>query len=117
MPYLQQEGHDREIATEQRPSCEPENRIAGDRREEAGDSKNRRRSPAGAGDDGLHVLRPVGFNPEAAHRLELLGAGGFAGIRERGAERAEVERVGEEPGVSVLHGHHSEQRLHTIHEQ
>ena len=103
MPYLQQEGHDREITTEHRRSCEPENRIAGDRREEAGDSERRRRSSAG--DDGLHVLRPVGFNPEAAHGLELFGAGGFAGIRERGAERAKVERVGEEPGVSVLHGY------------
>ncbi|KHN47015.1 NAC domain-containing protein 2 [Glycine soja] len=53
------------------------------------------------GEDGLHVLRPVGFNPEAAHGLELFGARGIAGIRERGAERAKVEGVGEKPRVSV----------------
>lgn len=101
--HIQQKGHRRETAATATTTAtanddESYEQRLGIRGQEAGESGV---SAAGCGSphspERLRVLRHVGLCAEAAHGLELLGARGVAGVHLRGAERAQVEGVGEGP--------------------
>lgn len=102
VPHLQQEGQNREATI----ASYREDEQFGDGGLQAGGSDQQddhvggKSHSSGNGEvKRLYILRDVRFGAEAARGLELLGAGGVAGIHLRGSERAKI--LGKGAGVPV----------------